>query len=139
MNRTILAAMFFASLLGCGKDAGNWGSVAGTITQNGKPVESAMVLFSNRDAGVEITAPTDAKGRFTIRTDRVAGLPLGTYKVAVTPKAVNLPSPKNGLMFEGPAPAQPPSAIPAAYRDVKTTKLTATVQTGPNEFTFDLL
>jgi hypothetical protein len=138
MKHAIFFGILLASSLGCGRTASPWGSVTGTIAHKGKPVDAAIVLFSNRDAGVEITAETDARGHFTMRTDRIAGLPIGTYKVVVTPKPVGLPTPQDGMMFKEPAPLPVSSAIPAAYRDVKTTRLTAAVQTGQNEFQYNL-
>ena len=137
MHRFFLALTFLLPLLGCGKEVGPWGQVVGTISQDGKPVEPALVLFSNREAGVEMTAETDAQGRFKVRTDKIDGLPVGTYRVAVTPIAKNLTPPYQGMVFKAPAP-ELQSQIPEADREIATTRLTATVVEGKNDFTFEL-
>lgn len=131
----IIAAL---ALVGCQADEPPWGKVAGVVLQQGKPVEPAVVLFSNREIGVEMTAETTADGRFTMRTDRLAGLPVGDYRVAVMPKPANLPPPEQGMMFTGPPPSPAVSQIPEQDRDISTTRLAATVREGDNAFTFEL-
>jgi hypothetical protein len=133
-----LGGLVLASLLGCGDRVGPWGTVTGVVSCQGQPVEPAIVLFSNRQIGVEMTAETDASGRFTVRTDRINGLPVGNYRVAVMPKPTNLPMPEQGMMFTGPAPRPAPSNIPEVDRDINTTRLSAVVNEGTNEFTFHL-
>ena len=131
----IIAAL---AAIGCHEAQRPWGAVSGVVLQNGKPIEPAIVLFSNRELGVEITAETNAEGRFTMRTDRIEGLPVGTYRVAVMPKPANLPQPEQGMVFTGPPPAIAPSTIPAEDRDVSTTRLHADVVEGTNDFNFAL-
>jgi hypothetical protein len=135
--RLIWCATASLTLLGCQSDERPWGAVSGSVLRDGQPIEPVIVLFSNRELGVEITAETNAAGHFTMRTDRIAGLPVGNYRVAITPKPLNLPPPEQGMMFNGPAPAAT-SAIAEQYRDVATTPLQAKVVAGANDFDFDL-
>ena len=134
----LVCGMAFASLSGCGKPVEPWGGVAGVVLQRGKPADPAVVIFTNREKGVEITAPTDANGRFVIKTDKFPGLPVGEYKVVVIPAPQNVPLPADGMTYREPLPPPPVSNIPEIYRDLKTTTLTATVQQGENDFKFDL-
>lgn len=139
-NRKFIGAFWLLlaiAFVGCGKAQGPWGKVTGVVLNNGQPVEPAIVLFSNRDLGVEITAETDGAGRFTMRTDRIDGLPVGTYRVAISPKPTNLPVPEQGMMFNGPPPVIQ-SKIAEDDRDIATTRHSADVREGENAFRFDV-
>lgn len=136
--RMTWCAIASLALVGCQDSECPWGAVSGVVRQNGKPAEPAIVLFSNREIGVEITAETDAEGRFMMRTDRIAGLPVADYRVAVLPNPTNLPAPEQGMMFNGPAPVTTPSAIPADFREIATSPLQAKVVEGSNVFDFEL-
>ena len=138
MARITVCGMFLAMLLGCGKAEEPLGSVSGTVLQQGKPVNGALVLFSNREIGVESTATTDAGGQFTMRLDRAGGLPIGTYKVSVMEPPADRPQPQNGMEFSGPPPKPQVSSIPQRYGDIATSELTANVQRGENNFEFKL-
>ena len=48
-------------LAGCGKRVPPWGTVTGVVTQEGKPLPTTLIMFSNREAGVEIVTVTDAR------------------------------------------------------------------------------
>ncbi len=133
-----IASALLALVGGCQTETPTWGSVSGVVRCEGQPVSSALVLFSCRDIGVEMTAQTDAEGRFTLRTDKVDGLPIGNYRVAVLPQATNLPLPAQGMMFTGPAPQPVASPLPAADRHLQTTSLSAVVNEGENHFEFNL-
>lgn len=113
----------------------------GTVRLKGRPVASAVVTFSDRAAGVELAAKTDHTGRFTILSSigpgSRPGLPPGDYRVTVVPVA-DTAAPPQGMTFDGPAPAHALANVARRDRDVKTTRLAATVRTGTNEFTFDL-
>jgi len=138
MRGLILAGCLLAALAGCGSREVPWGSVSGTITRDGQPVEPAWVLFSNREAGVEIMTEADAEGRFTVRTDRIAGLPVGTYRVVITPKPVNPPQPVDGMVFTGPAPLPRASRISELEQDLATTRLVAVITEGENVLHLEL-
>ena len=70
-------------------------------------------------------------GSYVARTHDLAGLPPGTYQVAITPRTFG---DGETPLIEGPpsARAPPPTAIPAKYQDVATSGLTATVKAGAN-------
>jgi hypothetical protein len=133
---SVLALVALILFAGCGGKSEPWGAVSGTIVQGGKGVYPAAVLFSNRENGVEITAETDVNGNFVMRTDKLGGLPVGTYAVAVMPLREKV-APAQGMVFDKEAPP-PPSPIPPEVQDITTTHLSAAVVEGPNELTFDL-
>jgi hypothetical protein len=133
--RTYAQAIVLLTLVaGCGKQE-PWGKVEGTVSFQGKPVETAIVLFSNRAAGVEMTTFTDAEGRFEIHTAKVGGLPVGDYRIAITPYAVGVPT--DTIVFAKKSMKTFPN-IPIAYRDIATSGLSALVTTGENVFRFDM-
>jgi hypothetical protein len=117
---------------GC-KPAEKLGRIGGKVTFQGKPVSEGIVLFSCIDKGVNMTAALDKEGRYEIIMAKGAGLPLGAYKVCVTPPPefypIGQPAP--------PKPKQYPN-IPEKYRNYQTSGLTVTVQDGENPFDIDM-
>ncbi|MFM7292637.1 MAG: carboxypeptidase-like regulatory domain-containing protein [Planctomycetia bacterium] len=137
MSRHILNLLPLAVLVGCGPAAAQ--TVAtGVVTSGGRPVASAVITFSDRSAGVELAARTDASGRFAIVSHGSPGLRPGTYRVTIVPVAERPPEPEQGRKFAGPAPVGRRDDIPLLDRDLRSTRLEATIRSGANEFTFDL-
>lgn len=137
MGRHILSLVPLALLAGCGPAAPQ--TVAtGVVTSGGRPVASAVITFSDRSAGVELTARTDASGRFAIASHGSPGLRPGTYRVTVVPVAERPPEPQQGRKFTGPAPVGRRDDIPMLDRDLRSTRLEAAIRSGTNEFSFDL-
>ena len=103
----------------------------GIVTNDGKPVADARVVFYSTELNVSRTARTGADGRFTVRAGTGNGLQAGTYQVAVQAAA---------------APSDNPMAIvddnrddiPKIYRRKSTTPLTQTVADGDNLLEIDL-
>ena|SRR5688572_20106936 len=67
--RFIPITLFLVSLAGCGGAGAPPGSVSvsGTVTLDGKPVDSAAVAFIGNEGARLATASTDSAGKFTIQ------------------------------------------------------------------------
>ncbi len=113
-----------------------WGAVRGKVLLAGKPVSAGTVVFDNREVGVSRLAELRRDGTFVEQSIDFPGLPTGEYRVAVTP----LPISKGDFVPVAPRkPAAGELPIPARYRDVESSPLTATVKEGQNPpFVFEL-
>ena len=123
-------------LAGCDQQE-SIGTVAGKVTIDGQPLTAGSVVFSNQTAGISIQANLGPGGAYQVRSHDKAGLPPGSYRVAVTPTVIgNGETPLAGK----PLPEAPPLLIPVKYNDVKTSGLTAEVKAGENKpFDFALV
>lgn len=150
LNRRDFGLVLFISLLclqsGCGggpSDMPELGSVSGTITLDGAPLEGAMVTFEPT-SGRSSNATTDDQGQYTLQyTTASAGAKVGQHTVRIM---------RGGMMdelldLEGeaelpgmPADSQPAAPkepqLPARYHAEST--LTADVKAGSNTFDFEL-
>ncbi len=135
----LTALMLTATLLAAGCSDSNVGRVAGKVTLGGQPLSEGSVLFEDKAAGISVNASLGSDGSYTAKTFDKAGLPPGTYQVAVTPRTFGDGEPP--LVGEPVAQTEtPPSSIPEKYRNVATSGLTATVEPGDNgPFDFDLV
>ena len=116
-------------LAGCGSREVR-GTISGRVTFQDAPVTAGIVMFSNDQKGVHMSAKLAADGTYRVVTAQGAGLPLGTYRVAVAPPLLDAPT----GVFTGP-PKYPDAAnIPPRYRDPKTSGLTLNVHQGDNPF-----
>jgi hypothetical protein len=73
-------------------------------------------------------------GAYEVATAKGAGLPMGTYRVAITPPRVDMPL---GPMTALPKPQSYPN-IPPKYHDPSTSGLTVTIKAGDNHFDVDM-
>jgi hypothetical protein len=154
MRRVLIVLIAFLPLLGCAKKrALNAGSVSGTITYKGNPVNGALLRFypvPGPDPEVPAVA-ADQQGKFT------ATIPPGEYKIAVQgspgpPKGV---SEGGGMVPKGMDPAKaeemrkrlagiqgdmPAATIsfPNKYKSQNTTDLTAKIVKGDNTLNLEL-
>lgn len=141
-----ILAVFAVAAVGCAKPSSGGLPVKGQVTYNGTPVQGASITFVSPAGGAPGFAMTDAEGKFTVRSSQGEGLPAGSYQVTVT--KTDAPSPQNTVSDQDPGyvppdPNAPPVVIkdvlPAKYKDVQTSGLTADVTAGgKNEFTFPL-
>lgn len=132
-----LGSLLLGMLVTAGCSNPTVGTVAGKVTLGGQPLAEGSVVFEDRMAGISVQAPLASDGTYTVRTYDRDGLPPGAYQVAVTPTVAS--DGETPLAIEGKDPP-PPSPIPAKYRSVKTSGLTATVKAGDNPpFDFDLV
>ncbi len=129
--RPVLLALLFTLPCGaCASGREPLYPVSGQVFYEGKPVEGATIVLHPLNSA-EANAPTargrtDSEGSFTLGTYAAGdGAPAGEYGVAI----IWIPAdakrnPKTGSM---------PNRLPDRYARPETSKLTATVQSGPTE------
>jgi len=138
--KRFVVLVWFASILGwcgCGSDPGPVAEqervvpVSGTLTYQGKPLESFQVTFMPTDGRRVAMGVTDAAGKFTLGTNAAAdGAPPGQHKIAVNwfdPSTADAAAGQEAIVDN---PAQLPKAsvkIPRKYNDPNTSGLTQDV------------
>lgn len=130
LTRAVATALAAAVLVaGCGEEDGPaLVGVTGTVTEDGKPLAEAVVLFTPTGGGPErpgedVTGP---QGNFKLMTNRRSGVAPGKYHVVVT-KAVPKLSAEMAAQYEGDPYMATLSTTPAASKK----------KSGPSEFTFE--
>ena len=106
------------------------GRVTGRVTFQEEPISQGLIIFSNEELGVFISAEIDRDGTYDVEMAKGYGLPLGTYRVSITPPLVEHPP---GPIDMPPDPNAFPE-IPAKYHFPETSELTVTVKPGVNKF-----
>ena len=124
-----LAATF---LSGCGGvyDA----TVTGLVTLDGQAVPRGTVSYSPQGGGPSAYGQIDAQGKYTLRTGREEGLPVGQYTVTV---AANEPSNQTHGKNGGPPPVGK-SITPDWYRNPANSGLSVSVKSGVQEIPLQL-
>lgn len=93
MQRLILGAVATAVLFsGCGESGPKLLPISGTVTNNGKPVEGASVVFTpdpTNPLGQPATDVTGPDGNYKAMTNNRSGVAAGKYRVSV----VKVPTP----------------------------------------------
>ena len=102
--------------------------VEGTVTFGDQPVAAGEVVFMTKGTGFAATAPV-VDGKYKMESPIEAGV----YTVLVTPAPPPPPDPVNPL-----PPPKEPKDIPEKYRSEVTSPLTASVEGGENEVSFNL-
>ena len=137
---TLLSCLLLsgACLGGCSKGDGvRRGIVAGKVTFGGNSVSPATIRFEDSSGGAP-TADIQPDGTYQVRTYKDVGLPVGTYKVAVTPGSMKPPE-TLPLAGEKTPQRQETSAIPEKFHSTATSGLQVEVREGENpSFDFDL-
>lgn len=129
-SRYRLATLALVMLWGCSRS--DVGRVTGKVTLDGQPLSQGTVVFEDAAKGISVNAELRSDGSYEARTYDKAGLPPGSYQVAVTPRTLG--SGETPLIAGPPSAEVPPeSPIPAKYRDVKTSGLTVTVVGGASK------
>ena len=159
VRRGVLFVALLA-LVGCGGSDGV-NPVTGTVRHKGKPLVGATVAFIPTNPGPNqkvAIATTDAEGKFQLVTPLPgkrtgSGAAPGDYKVTVSkfipPKGMSdaeyqkKVDADNAIRAKGgynPETTIEPKVegIPPEYSDQKKTKLTATVGSSTNDFTFEI-
>ncbi|HZY84005.1 MAG TPA: carboxypeptidase-like regulatory domain-containing protein [Gemmataceae bacterium] len=144
MRRTLTVLVVALLLVGCGPKRAPSGTVSGTVTYKGRPVNGAVLHFYPAKGGATETVmiPVNQEGAFD-----ASGVPPGDYKVVVQPSAgTSGPSTKGmskakldemkGKLDEMKTPATIP--IPKKVQDVGSTNLTCSVTTGKQDVTLEV-
>jgi hypothetical protein len=124
----LLAAGVLASLSGCGQKAKEIpvGTVSGTVTVKGKPLEIGRLNFASGQQGTGASGSLGPEGKYTLD----GPLATGTYDVFVSFEI-------SPAQFGTPA-AEVLKTVPSKYQKQNTSKLVAQVEEGANELTFEL-
>lgn len=122
-----------ASATGC-EQPNVFGKVSGKVTFQGEPVTAGLVLLSNAEKGIHVTAKIDDDSTFEVTTADGLGLPPGSYQVAVTPPRIEFPIDPT----EAPAIIPEPPNIPPKYRNAATSELTLNIREGENSLNIDM-
>lgn len=149
--KSLSSALLGTALLvstGCGGGDKNPGvdlePVTGTVMLDGAPVEGAMVVFHGEQGASGIT---DSSGKFTLTTfDPGDGAKVGLYKVTVSKsEMVGVDDSYNDVNSPNYGKEPPPAAagkrkyiIAEKFSKPDTAGLTADVQSGANDFKFDV-
>lgn len=149
--RVLYSACTVVAVLGCGgTTAPDWPDVVpvtGEVTQDGKPLSSARVMFipSGDTVGPGGSALTDESGKFTATSmsadgKQIDGLIPGKYKVAISrfvkpDGSVWTPEPGSKA---GPMTMAARESIPQQFSNPVASKLTANVDQGGGTFTFPI-
>ena len=88
---------------------GDIGRVAGKVTLDGQPLRQGAVVFQDTARGISVNAPLQSDGTYVARTHDQAGLPPGTYQVAITPRTFG---DGETPLIEGPPSRPPPRRRP---------------------------
>lgn len=131
------AATLVLASVGCAPAGPPYGIVKGKVTSSGQVVAGGTIAYDN-GKGVTLIAPLGADGTYEMRTYEHEGLPVGSYKVAVSPTGMDVGNEQvlAGAKIEAP-PA--PKNVPEKYHRVDSSPLTAQVNAGENPpFDFDL-
>ena len=138
----ILSISLALFLCCCGSS--NSGSVSGTITIDGAPLEGAKVCFYPAQGRASI-GTTDSQGKYNLAYSRSQNeSPIGEYRVTLsTEKAVEVEYPDSDYGRGGTVKADVISearaeALPPEYVEKGTTQLRATVKSGENTIDFSL-
>lgn len=134
-----ISSALLSVTLGCGGSDANLPPlvpVTGTITMDGKALESASVTFIPVGAtrGNGATGYTDSNGKYELATpggDK--GAPVGQYKVLLSKMVMPDGSPYRGESGVAPMDSPAREVLPAKYSDYDQTILKATVPEGGGE------
>ena len=135
----LVACVGLLSLSGCGGNS-DLGSVTGTVTIDGEPIDYAAVTFMPTQGRASI-GRTDADGvyklAYVIGQD---GALIGNHKVYVTTRVKKEPAygQKEGVEKSPIRLNGRKELLPKENCDRNYTELTATVESGNNEINFDL-
>lgn len=135
----LIACVGLLSLSGCGGDS-DLGSVTGTVTVDGEPIDYAAVTFMPTQGRASI-GRTDSSGAYElVYVIGKKGALIGNHKVYVTTSVKKLPAygreegvEQSSIQLNGRK-----ELLPKENCDRNYTELTAIVESGSNEINFDL-
>lgn len=131
-GRTALMSgvMLVCAVAGCGRGGAR---VSGTVTLDGRPLDTGSVQFHPAAAGPVAYGTIDAQGRFTLTVGAATSpVPPGRYTATVVAVAATAPTNPN-------AETVPVPITPRKYGDVATSGLTFNLKPGENTIDIDLV
>lgn len=129
-NRSLALFAFLQLGLLCGCGGKNLGYVSGKVTMDGKPLPNAMVTFTPVEGGRPAAARTNESGQYELIYDRDSGGALiGEHVVRITTYS-------EVVKDDGDSVDIHPETVPERYN--VNSELKATVESGSNEYNFDL-
>lgn len=123
-----------AGLVGCNDNGVRMGSVSGTVTLNGEPVEAAIINFTSETARAAIGEVKNGEILPLSTFGEGDGVPVGTHRVVIQEMYVQSTN-NNGDPYGGVRPAVD---IPPLYAQITSTPFLEEVKPGENNFTFEL-
>lgn len=130
-----LPIVFF---VGCSKDSSR-GTVKGKVTHKGGPVVGMAIYFEEEAGGGGPSFNLKEDGSFIAANYKGPGLPVGTYKVAITSRMMESADEMPLAGKSPPKKAAPPTSIPEKYLKTSTSGLRIEVKEGENPpFDIDL-
>lgn len=147
--------LVFVGLIGCSSQPSNPKTfpVTGSVTQNGKTIEGATVIFvpDEDGGGAAASGKSDASGKFAMTTYTLNdGVRPGSYKIKVSKydkpqiddskRVVNMTPEEEMKAYDPDAKPTPPpkNLLPKKYESELTSGLSHTVADKPTTFDIDL-
>ena len=143
-TKTTWLCLLFLTLTGCHGDGRSpTGSVEGTVTVDGQPLDEGTIIFESpgkRPASGEIRAGKIVNVMTYVAGD---GVPTGSQKVAinatVATSSISVPdNPGQVMPVDANYMGVGESLIPAKYNNPETSGLTAEIKPGKNSLQFDV-
>lgn len=130
-RRAWLTSALVLAMIGCGEKGPPMGPVRGKVTLDNQPLSEGVVVFESIPGGFGSSAVLQPDGSYSIRCQYGNGLPVGRYRVAITP-------PRRGPAEIAKQEDRTPSQIPVQYMDLNTSRLEIDVQSAAGPFDFSL-
>ncbi len=129
-KRQLFVIIFLAALaiVGCSR-SGDRLAASGTVTLDGKPLESGSINFSPVDSSTNGSGGMVKNGEFEIAAD--SGLPAGKYSVTI------LAFSPTGRTVRDPQMGDRPEMAPVRFKEAGTLEAAVTAD-GSNQFEFKL-
>ena len=124
------------ALCGCqesGIDLGEFGTVHGRVTYKGLTLNEGMITFNCPASGQVATADIQSDGTYAMNLGQREGIPLGDYQISIRPPLAKLRSRPGSQDSD-----EDSREIPEKYRFETSSGFSATVQSGDNEFDFNM-
>ena len=138
------------ALVGCDSSgsAGRTGAVKGKVTYNAQALPAGCtIVFVHEEKAIPASTAIAADGSYTLLMNGKPEIPVGTYKISVSPPAKDAAAaadPSNPeaykavMMGKKAAPGEQKGPFPQKYLSAETSKLTFTVKEGSNTYDLDM-
>lgn len=129
-----IGSVVLCLLAGCGGeslDYGPLGTLKGKVTFKGEPFTQGTVILSDGKSGTG-AATLKSDGTFFV-TDRIGGIPVGTYNIAFQPETKEVSDNPNS-----PPREEAVFVLPKKYYSTDNSGLTVEIKPGENTVEFDV-